>query len=64
MTIDRDDSTDLPAAVISGIHKVSGASSKVPKTNLESLTVGTLKHICANRKQDDMVSPNLTRVTH
>ena len=31
------------------IHKASGANAKVPKANLEALSLGTLKAICTHR---------------
>ena len=37
------------AELVVGIHRASGATSKVPKTNLELLSVATLKRICAER---------------
>jgi hypothetical protein len=38
---------DDRAELVACIHKASRATSKVPKTNLEQLSVATLKRICA-----------------
>jgi hypothetical protein len=35
------------------IHKASGATAKVPKVNLEALSLDTLKAICAHRGLSD-----------
>jgi hypothetical protein len=35
--------------LLAGIHKASGATSKVPKTSLDQLSLATLQRICANR---------------
>ena len=35
---------------IRGIHAASGSTAKLPKTNLDGLSVTTLKLICADRK--------------
>ena len=35
---------------IRGIHAASGSTAKLPKTNLDGLSVATLKLICADRK--------------
>ena len=37
------------AELVAGIHKASGATSKVPKTSLEPLSVAMLMRICVNR---------------
>jgi hypothetical protein len=36
--------------LLAGIHKASGATSKVPKTSLDQLSLATLQRICANRR--------------
>ena len=38
------------AEMMTSIHKASGATAKVQKTNLDALSVETLKRICAERK--------------
>jgi len=45
------------AELVVGIHKASGATSKVPKTNLEPLSVATLKRICAERALSPLGRP-------
>jgi hypothetical protein len=45
------------AELVEGIHKASGATSKVPKTNLEPLSVATLKRICAERALSPLGRP-------
>ena len=44
--------SDRPEVILR-INKASGASSRVPKTNLDPLSVKTLKRICADRKLDE-----------
>ena len=45
------------AELVVGIHRASGATSKVPKTNLEPLSVATLKRICAERALSPLGRP-------
>jgi len=48
------------AELVVGIYRASGATSKVPKTNLEPLSVATLKRICDDDDEEEEEDEALT----